>query len=141
MPKLLSSLISSDPLPIVPLSAWKKLGAIYIFYHDGKPEHVGRTRNLQARIRGHLTASHYSASFAFEQTRRAMALKATYRPQGSRAALFAEPESRAAFDMQSNRLRQMTMRYLAVESPIDQYLLELYAAMELDLPLDEFDTH
>lgn len=35
----------------------------------------------------------------------------------------------------------MTMRFLPVDCPVDQYLLELYAAMELGLNLDEFDTH
>lgn len=141
MPELYMDLMGSEELPLAPKATWKKLGAIYVFFHDGKPEHVGRTRNLQARIRGHLSDSHYSASFAFKQTRRQLNLVATYKPEGSRAALFAEEEFRAAFRNQSLRLRDMTMRFLAVECPVDQYLLELYTTLELGLNLDEFDTH
>jgi hypothetical protein len=32
-------------------------------------------------------------------------------------------------------------RFLEVEDPIDQYLLELYVALELNTSLSEFDTH
>lgn len=141
MPSLYRQLMESDALPLSTKAAWKKLGAIYVFFHDGKAEHVGRTRNLQGRIRGHLAASHFSASFAFKQARATMDKKATYKPEGSRANLFADPEFRAAFDAQRLRLKDMTMRYLAVPNAVDQYLLELYAAMELGLSLDEFDTH
>jgi hypothetical protein len=141
MPLLYKQLMRGDELPLAPQAAWRKLGAIYVFFHNGKAEHVGRTRNLQSRIRGHLSDSHYSASFAFRQTRRELSLVATYAPEGARAALFAREDFRAAFRGQSLRLRGMTMRFLAVDCPIDQYLLELYTAMELTLSLDEFDTH
>lgn len=141
VPTLYKQLIESEALPLAPKAAWKQLGAIYVFFHEGQAEHVGRTRNLQGRIRGHLSDSHYSASFAFKQTRRELSLVATYKPEGSRAALFADESFRAAFRNQSSRLRGMTMRFLAVDCPVDQYLLELYTAMELELNLDEFDTH
>jgi hypothetical protein len=35
----------------------------------------------------------------------------------------------------------MEVQFLEVADPIDQYFLELYAALELGLPTDEFDTH
>ncbi len=35
----------------------------------------------------------------------------------------------------------MKLRFLEVSDPIDQYFLELYAALELSLSTDEFDTH
>ncbi len=35
----------------------------------------------------------------------------------------------------------MIVKFLLVVDPIDQYLLELYAVLELGMPLDEFDTH
>jgi len=36
---------------------------------------------------------------------------------------------------------EMQVRFLPLDDPIDQYLLELYAVLELGLPEDEFDTH
>lgn len=35
----------------------------------------------------------------------------------------------------------MMVRFLSVADPIDRYLLELYALLERNMPLDEFDTH
>jgi hypothetical protein len=33
------------------------------------------------------------------------------------------------------------VRFVEVLDPLTQHLLELYASMEWDLPLEEFDTH
>ncbi len=35
----------------------------------------------------------------------------------------------------------MQVRFIEVADPVVQYLLELYAHMEWELPLDEFETH
>lgn len=141
LPAMFAELMDSEELAMVPVTAWKRMGAIYLFTEDGCPVHVGRTRNLYARIRGHLSPSHFSASFVFKQARRTLDLAATYRAGESRSALFADPNFRAKFDSHSQRLRTMTLRYLRVDCPVDQYLLELYTAMELELLVDEFQTH
>lgn len=114
---------------------------IYVFYEAGEAVHVGRTRNVAARLRAHLTKSHNSASFAFKRARRALGRKATYSPIGSRANLLLEPDFRAEFYRQIDLIRSMDVRFVPVQDPILQYLLELYVHIALDLPLDEFDTH
>ncbi len=48
---------------------------------------------------------------------------------------------KAAFDQALAEVKGMSIRYLLVEDPIDQYLLELYAALELGTSISEFDTH
>ncbi len=35
----------------------------------------------------------------------------------------------------------MSVRFVDVSDPVSQYLLELYAHLEWELPLGEFDTH
>ncbi len=47
----------------------------------------------------------------------------------------------AAFQLAVEEIREMTVQYLEVSNPIDQYLLELYAALELGTSTTEFDTH
>lgn len=93
------------------------------------------------RLRGHVSRSHYSASFAFKRSREAMGVNATYRPEGSRQHLMDTPDFAAEFDRQLARVRAMQVRFLEVPDPVDQYLLELYAVLELGLPLSEFETH
>ena len=124
-----------------PRSDWKQMRAIYIIWIEGKAVHVGRTRNLQGRVRGHVSNSHYSASFAFKQARRTLSIAASYTPENSRSALFARADFYAEFAKHRAVLQASEVTFLEVNNPIDQYLLELYAAMELGLELDEFDTH
>jgi len=142
LPELLAALRASPKAPVRGGAPHSKEGGIYVLYENGLPLHVGRTRNLRKRLIGHTSRSHYSASFAFKQTRYQLGeVKASYKPEGSRAALVLDPIFGPAFLQQVERVRSMQVQFLAVTEPIDQYLLELYAALELGLALDEFDTH
>lgn len=47
----------------------------------------------------------------------------------------------AVFQAAIAEIKTMTVQFLEVSDPIDQYLLELYAAMELGTSTTEFDTH
>ena len=141
MPALFAELLNAEKFPMKPKSEWKKKCAIYVIWIDGKAAHVGRTRNLQERVRGHTSNSHYSASFAFKQARRGLNKAATYTPENSRKELFRQPEFYAEFARHRVILQNAQVSFLEVTEPVDQYLLELYAAIELGMELDEFDTH
>ncbi|HYC74276.1 hypothetical protein [Brevundimonas sp.] len=140
-PPLLFAQLMAAPLVEIRGAVLPGTPAIYAFYLAGEPVHVGRTRNLRQRLRGHVSNSHYSASFAFKPARGATGLTATYRKGEGRAALLENPVFRDAFDHALAEVQGMSVRYLAVADPIDQYLLELYAALELGTSLSEFDTH
>lgn len=140
IPELFADLIAQTELEVAG-TTFPKSPAIYVFYHLDVPVHVGRSRNLRQRLRGHVTASHYSASFAFKRARTDTGLKASYKKGEGRETLLANPLFAAAFDKALAEVKGMTVRYLVVEDPIDQYLLELYAALELETSLTEFDTH
>jgi hypothetical protein len=114
---------------------------IYVLYEDGRPVHVGRTRNLRKRLQGHCSESHYHASYAFKRARAETGKRADYKPGNSRKVLAVAPDFRPAFLRQVQAIRQMQYRFLPVADPVEQYLLELYAAMELGTSMDEFDTH
>ena len=55
--------------------------------------------------------------------------------------MMSDSEFRAEFDKQRERLHAFGIKYLVVQDPIDQYLLELYAALEYKTSLSEFDNH
>jgi hypothetical protein len=141
MKELFHSLSNQEARPVTG-AGYPKSPAIYVFLEEDRAIHVGRTRNLRQRVAGHISSSHYSASFAFKETRRITDnLKASYKSVGSRSALFAESTFRNEFDKQLVRLRTCTIKFLIVDDPVDQYLLELYAALEYGTSLTEFDTH
>ncbi len=141
MPKLFDELMSCDLLEMTAQKSWKILPAVYVFYDSNKtPCHTGRTRNLQGRVRAHTANSHNSASFAFKCARQALNLKATYRPEGSRAELMKDPTFKAEFDRQRKEIEKMRLRFVRVECPIEQHLFEVYAALRLGTSLTEFTT-
>lgn len=82
------------------------------------------------------------AAFAFRLAREATgALKATYTTKGSRAELMKEPVFREAFDAAKARIRAMEVRFVEESDPVCQTLLEVYAAIALGTPYNDFDTH
>lgn len=127
IPKLFRELSKSEPFTAKGVATQRKRPGVYVFYEKGVPVHVGRTRNLASRLRGHITKNHFTASFAFKRTRRLMNLKATYKPKGSRAALAKDKVFGPKFHKQIELVRSMTVRFIEVPDPVAQYLLELYA--------------
>lgn len=140
LPDLFAAMMSAERCKLHPTRDWSGKKAVYAFFEGEVARHVGRTRNLQRRIKGHLANSHYSASYAFAQARTELGIKTSYRKGEGRPALFLRPDFREAFERQLSRLRSMEMRYLEIDDPLTQYLFELYAAMELQTPLAEFET-
>lgn len=140
VPEVFNSLLESEPLQKPRAVQYKGLKGIYAFSEDGDIVHIGRTRNLAGRMRSHVTANENSASFAFKRARRITGKLPTYKPEGSRKDLLGDGEFRSEFLRQIEAVRNMAVRFVKVESPELQYLVELYAHLELDLPTDEFDT-
>ena len=103
--------------------------------------YVGRTRNLAGRFRAHITANHNSASFALKRTRLRHNLPTTYTAVGSRVSITTDPETRASFLEEIQKIREMTFRFVEETDPVAQYLLELAVTIKYGLPLDGFDSH
>jgi hypothetical protein len=141
VPKLFALLKEANPFVEKGLVAQGKRTGIYAFFENGTPQYVGRTRNLQQRLRGHISANHYTATFAFKMARRTLGLPATYNKVGARAQLQNDPVFRPEFLRQIERVKAMQVRFVEIADPVHQYLVELYAHLEYALPLDEFDTH
>lgn len=141
IPKLFDQLAASVAFRAKGIAAQKGRPGVYVFFENGIAVHVGRTRNLQGRLRGHITKSHFSASFAFKRARRSLGKVATYVTEGSRANLSKNEVFGPEFYRQIELVKAMEVRFIEVLDPVAQYLLELYAHLEYNLPLDEFDTH
>jgi len=127
---LQAPLLSRDNLGDIPGQG------IYVFYEKGKPLYVGRSRNLRTRILNHgrRSSSHFQATFAF-----LIAMKKAKRP-GTKPRS-AEPgkkptrgdwEKHKAFSRlfaaAKERVAKMRVRVIQVSDPIEQTLLEVYAA-------------
>jgi hypothetical protein len=85
------------------------------------------------------------AAFAFRLAREATGrTKATYRNgegSGSRLDLMADEAFAAAFSSAKARIRQMEIRVVEEKDPTRQALLEIYVAVVLKTPYNDFNTH
>jgi hypothetical protein len=139
-------LIAMHPMTIATLPKDAPLQCIYPFSEAGRHLYVGRTRrqSLRQRLRQHSidSAQHNQAVFAFKIARETTGrLHSGYTATDSRAALCADPEFAKAFLEAKRRVRQMEIRYVEERDPLRQTLLEIYVAVVLRTPYNDFDTH
>jgi len=117
---------------------------IYVFYDKGKPVYVGRTRKLRQRLSQHIlpSSSHLAAALAFRMARRDMEkVNGGNTLSGSREDLLRDPKFKRSFDRAKNRIRGMPLRFVEVDEPNFQYLLEMYVALALKAEFNKFETH
>lgn len=114
---------------------------IYLFLEDGTPERIGRTNNLSQRLKNHLRQDHGSAAYAFKRARQKLGLRPTYRKGSSRKDLQRDPAFVEIFRAEIERLKSLSVKYVVVEDTAEQYLLEIYSAIEYGFDLDEFGNH
>ena len=137
-------LIEMEPVSYATLPRWMPISGIYLFSEGPDHLYVGRSRGIRSRLGRHCRAgaTHRMAAFAFRLAREATGnLKATYTAKGSRASLIEDPQFRAAFETAKDRIRRMDIRFVAEANPIRQTILEVYAAVALQTPFNDFDTH
>ena len=140
MPRLLNKLRSSPALRRDSLYGVAQRG-IYVFYDNDIPIYVGRSNRLRQRLLEHSRPSsrHNSATFAF--------LLATEEAQGlgfssmQRNVLQNEPAFKDIFQEAKERVGRMNVRVVEISDPIEQTVFELYAALKLGTPYNDFENH
>lgn len=117
---------------------------VYLFSEGERHLYVGRTDRLRDRLQEHCRpgSPHNSAPFAFriarEVTKR---IVASYTTEGSRRSLAADPEFGNAFTQAKIRVRQMDVRWVEEPHELRQTLLEIYTAVVLQTPYNDFGNH
>src|SRR5437660_1633141 len=113
---------------------------VYLFSDCDRHLYVGRTHRIRRRLAGHCrpSSTHFSATFAFRLAREETGrLKASYSPNGSRAALADDLEFGPAFERAKCRLTTMDVRFVEESDPVRQTLLEIYVAVALKTPYND----
>jgi hypothetical protein len=143
-PKL-ERLLAMLPLAYGGLSRDMPKSGIYLFTEAGRHLYVGRSNGLRERHGRHCRpgATHRQAAFAFQLTRESTGRTAiAYRAgEGSRAGLMLDPIFATAFAAAKQRIRQMEYRYVEEADQNRQALLEIYCAVVLGTPYNDFGTH
>jgi hypothetical protein len=137
-------ILIQPPISPVKFPASVPSAGVYLFTEAGRHLYVGRSNNLRRRMQRHGSAgaTHKQAAFAFRLAREATGnLKASYKKEGSRAHLMESPEFKIAFESAKARIRAMELRYVEEADPLRQAVLEMYIAVVLATPYNDFDNH
>lgn len=141
---LLEELLAMSPVKPTAMPREVPAAGIYLFSEAGRHLYVGRSRRIRRRVRRHCVgaATFRGAAFAFLLAREATGqVRATYKTEGSRADLMRDPAFASAFAQAKASIGAMDLRFVAEPDPIRQALLEIYAAVALSTPYNDFDTH
>lgn len=120
------------------------LSGIYLFSDGDVPLYVGRSNRLRKRYFLHTRegSQHNQASFAFRLAAEGLNLPpASYTKQGSRRVVASTDEFIQEFSSAKKRIRAMSYRYVEETDQTRQALLEIYAAVLLRTPYNDFGTH
>jgi hypothetical protein len=114
---------------------------VYVFLENDKPVYVGRTNRMRQRLleHGRSGAGHNDASFAFKLAKeKAQKLGIAKR---TRAEFIADEQFKSVFSVERDRVASMSIKYIEIVDPVDQYLFELYASEILQTPYNDFENH
>jgi hypothetical protein len=143
-PKL-DALLAMSPLQFGELPKVMPSCGVYLFTENGRHLYVGRSNGMRARYGRHCRpgATRRQASFAFLLAREATGrMEASYRKgEDSRAGLMLDPVFSVAFTVAKERIRRMEYRYVEEADQNRQALLEIYCAVALATPYNDFKTH
>ena len=118
---------------------------VYLLSEADRHLYVGRSNDIRGRIGRHCLpgATERMAAFAFRLAREATGnLRASYKKgEGSRAALMEDPAFVGSFTNAKARIREMDLRFVEENDPVRQTLLEVYVAVVLATPYNDFDNH
>jgi hypothetical protein len=145
LPAKLELLVSMQPIGYGYLPKNMPISGVYLFSEGGRHLYVGRSNTLRKRHGRHCRpgATYKQAAFAFQLAREATGLKVpSYKPgELSRKGLMLNPVFSEAFDRAKERIRGMEYRYVEEADQNRQALLEIYCAVVLGTPYNDFKTH
>lgn len=140
-PKL-KKLLAMKPLRYgqLPISMPEK--GVYLFSEGRNHLYIGRSNVLRKRYYRHFL-SRSGATFAFLMARKETGrLKRAYRKgEESRDGLMKDKVFSDAFTAAKLRMREMDYRYIEENDQVRQALLEIYCAVILETPFNDFGTH
>jgi hypothetical protein len=115
---------------------------VYLFSEKDKPIYVGRSDNIPRRYGQHTLPSSQTnqAALASLIAKEELDLLPDYRP-GARARLLANELFTAAFHKAKQRIRSMEFRAVEETDPLKQALIEVYCAVVLETPYNDFSNH
>lgn len=132
------SLIQSDFGTVQAAKTQQPKKGVYAFFEGVQPIYVGRTmkRGFGPRMQNHLTLANNQGVLAFKRA------KEKFGPtQLKRKDLDKEPDFREKFRQEIEWVKQLRCKFTEIDDEKMQYVFEFYAAIRLQAPYNDFNTH
>jgi len=135
-------LLAMPPLTTGALPSTLPTAGIYLFTEAEKHLYVGRSRNIRRRYGRHTQpgSRQNSAALAMLLAMEEARGRPGHKPS-PRKGLALNKEFDEMFALQKARIRRMDFRCVEEPDPVRQTLLEVYCAIVLGTPYNDFDTH
>ena len=144
MPTNLKLLLEQLPITIdkIGINKMPQKG-VYVFFEDTKPIYVGRSNRLKERLKEHSSSSsdHYSATLAFRIAKKSALVLQIRAKKRTNEQLMKNSDFVKKFKAAKERISRVKIRYIPIEDQIEQAIFEIYAHLELDTELNDFNTH
>jgi hypothetical protein len=117
---------------------------VYLFSEGGRPLYVGRSNRFRQRLGNHCRRSSTpnQSAFAFRLAREEAGItEASYTGENTRKGLMKQPAFAAGFLRAKARLNEMDIQFVPEPDQVRQALLEIYCAVALATPHNDFGTH
>lgn len=142
-PKL-QELLATPPVTAAALPRDFPAAGVYLFSEHGKHLYVGRSNDLRFWIQTHVrpSAATNQAAFAYRLARQVAGIvKVAYKKLTPEEDWSLREPFLSAFPASKQRIRQMELRAVSEPDPLAQMILEVYVAVALDAPHNDFDNH
>jgi len=119
------------------LGVRRDFSGCYVLIDAGRPVYVGISRSVLQRLRQHVRGrSHFDASLAYR-------IAVSRQPHNqTRSAAMADVAFQDGFREAQSYLKGLQVAFLEIDNPLELYLFEAFAAMELDTcDWNTFETH
>lgn len=129
--------IGPAPLALFPKGASEK--GVYLFSEAGEHLYVGRTNRVRKRYREHIIRGHNGAPFAFNLAKKQC--PKWDKTERTREDLSSDSTFSPAFLAAKKRVSVMEFRWVQIDDPNCQCILEIYAALVLNTEYNTFENH
>lgn len=142
MPMLFEKLESMQPIGRLQVRKTLPKKGVYVFYENGKPIYVGRSQNIPNRILNHgrPSSGHNSATFAFLLAKEKYD-KLENKAKMTRRNLEKDSVFRNIYQEQKQRVSNMKIKAVEIESHEAEAIFEIYTAKRLNTKYNDFATH
>ena len=140
----LETLFASEPFTYSTRPKRLPTQVVYLFSEANRPLYVGRSNHFGQRLGSHCHESSRAnqSPFAFKLAREAAGIaEASYMGPNTRSGLMTDPAFMEGFARAKARLNRMNIRFVEEPDQVQQALLEIYCAVALQTPYNEFGTH